>query len=155
MRGLGGLTINVVNSTASGEQLYGNASSFSAEQRLGNGSLWTLRQGKDDSSLETQTWVHPEQNLLLTALTYLGPGGSVNSGTPIELELQLWALGKTSHVRSSAMSTCTLSADKTTSSCSRRYGAPNVTGFVSPWTALGNRGKFTSHPCTFAYDACQ
>ena len=81
-------------------------------------------------------------------------GGSVNSGTLIELELQVWTLGKTSHVRSSATSSCTLSADKTTSSCSRRYGSANVTSFVSPWTTIANRVSRNHEFCISNEELC-
>ena len=142
VRALGGLTINAVNATGAGRQLYGNASSFAAEQRMANGSLWTRRLGADGSSLESQTWIHPEQNLLLTTLTYLGPGGSsLSSGAPIELALQLWTLGKTSHVRSSANSSCAFTGTGHGGSCSRRYSDQLSVGdsYVAPWTALANR----------------
>jgi hypothetical protein len=137
MRGLGGLTLNALNSSGAGRQLYGSASSFVAEQRLANGSLWTMRRGADGSSLETETVIHPELNQLLTTLTYLGPGGTADGGSPLGLELQLWSLGKTSHVRSSANSSCTLSADGKTASCVRHYNpGATTTGYVSVATAL-------------------
>ena len=66
-----------------------------------------------------------------TTLSFGGP-------TPIELEVQLWALGRTSHVRPSAASACALSTAGV-ASCSRRYNTPNTTGFVAPWTALASR----------------
>ena len=132
MRGLGGLTIAVRNSSVAGRALSGlNNTAFLAEQRLANGSLWTERRGKGGAVLTSETLIHPERNLLLTTLSFGGP-------TPIELEVQLWALGRTSHVRPSAASSCALSTAGV-GSCSRRYNAPNVTGFVAPWTALASR----------------
>merc|ERR1719215_1710143 len=143
MRGLGGLTLNALNSSAAGRQLYGDASSFAAEQRLSNGSLWTLRRGADGSSLKTETVIHPEKNELLTTITYAGlpQGGTAGGGgSPLRLELQLWMLGRTSHVRSSVNSSCTLSADGKTASCGRHYNPrTTTTGYVSVATALATR----------------
>ena len=157
MRGLGGLTLNALNSSAAGRQLYGNASSFAVEQRLANGSLWTLRRGADGSSLETETVIHPEANQLLTTLTYLGPGGAADGGSPLGLGLQLWALGKTSHVRSSANSSCTLSADGKTTSCGRHYNpGATTTGYVSVATALATHVVGATPPTrsAVAIEAC-
>ena len=144
MRGLGGLTLNALNSSAAGQQFYGNSSSFAAEQRLANGSLWTLRRGADGSLLETETVIHPAKNELLTTLTYRGTAGG---GSPLWLELQLWSLGKTSHVRSSANSSCMLSADGRTASCGRHYNSrATATGFVSVATALATHVVSTTPP---------
>ena len=162
MRGLGGLTLNALNSSAAGRQLFGGASSFAAEQRLANGSLWTLRRGADGSSLETETVIHPEKNELLTTLTYVGPpggtaGGGGGGGSPLGLELQLWALGKTSHVRSSANSSCTLSADGKTASCGRHYNPrATTTGYVSVSTALATHVVSATPPARSAVvtEAC-
>jgi hypothetical protein len=157
MRGLGGMTLNALNSSAAGRQLYGSASSFVVEQRLANGSLWTLRRGADGSSLETETVIHPEKNELLTTLTYLGPGGAADGGGPLGLELQLWSLGKTSHVRSSANSSCMLSADGKTASCGRHYNPrATTTGYVSVATALATHVVSATQPTrrAVAIEAC-
>lgn len=131
MRGLGGLTLNLKNSTVAGVALSGvNRTIFVAEQRLRNGSLWTERRA-GNSFFRSETIVHPDRNVLLTTLEYSGL-------TAIELELQLWVLGRTSHVRSSVTSSCNMTSTGV-ATCSRRYNPANVTGFVSPWTALGNR----------------
>ena len=123
MRGLGGLTVNVRNSTAAGLALSGiNTTTFVAEQRLANGSLWTERCGGGGSCLRSESIIHPEQNALLTTLSFDGP-------TAIELELQLWVLGRTSHVRPTANSSCTLSTSGVPS-CSRHYNPPGQTSHL-------------------------
>jgi hypothetical protein len=133
MRGLGGLTVNLLNGSALGRLLSMNSTRFAAEQRTHNGSLWTLRCGADGTScVQTETVVHSDENAMLTTIT---------ATATVQMELALWTLGRTSHVRASSTSQCTPSRTVVgAGSCSRRYDQPNTTaGFFQPWTAIGNR----------------
>ena len=148
MRALGGLTINVANSTSAGRELAANGTCFTAEQRMYQGSLWTQRSGLDGSILRTETVIHDNENAILTTVSFQ----SSATAAVVELELALWTLGRSSHVRSSAASAC-MQSDSGLASCYRRFNDPNVT-FFAPWTALGNRVVDATPIRTAVNDSC-
>lgn len=98
---------------------------------MANGTLWTHRQTEDGAFVQTETAIHSDDNAMHTAVTFHSPAATV-----LEVELALWTLGHTSHVRTSSASECVLESGG--ASCSRRFNDPNTTGFFAPWTALGN-----------------
>jgi hypothetical protein len=127
-------TVAVVNTTSAGESLAANTSTFVAQQRLINGSLWTARKGIDGASFITDTIIHPDENIVLTSLTFdhSDPTATIN------LAVQVWTVGHNHHVRTTAASACAVDTNAV-SACSRRYNTPNATaGFFSPWTAIAS-----------------
>lgn len=131
-RVLGGLSIST--------PALASETSFETEQRIENGTLWTRRTAYDGSVvLETETFVDPEKNLVVTEVTMSRSGPESPAAPNEQLEMimisTLFTYGHNRHVRTSTVSACTLE-ERGVPACSRRFHPPNTTGFRAPWTAL-------------------
>ena len=132
VRVLGGLSVAVLGPG------FANDSALETEQRVHNGTLWTRRVARDGGTVETESFVDPEENVLITEVRLTTPPSAATA----TIEATLWAYGRNRHVRTSTHAECTSTgaAGGTTGwvgGCSRRYHALNSTrSFRAPWSAL-------------------
>ena len=138
-RALGGLAL-----TVTGGPLAAEGTRLETEQRMAEGTLWT-RRSANATTLETLTYIHPEQNVLVTDLTFSTPEEPIAApherqlltfSTPeLPLEVALWTSGRNSHVRASTEAACTF-GEGGVPACSRRFHPHGTAGFFAPWSAL-------------------
>ena len=129
-RQLGVLSIAVL-----GESFAPNATRFETEQRIANGTLWTRRVASDGATLETQTYIHPEQNVIVVEVLQTTAAGRP---PPDALEATLVSFGPNRHVKPTTSAACVSeSGPSWSAACSRRYHAKgSASGFRAPWSAL-------------------
>jgi hypothetical protein len=82
MVGLGGLSITGPTTTTP------TFSNFTAEQRIMEATIYTRANTGTGSTLETLTYIHPEENQLVTDLTYTAVGGDPAT---LNLGVTVWA----------------------------------------------------------------
>jgi len=126
VRALGGLSL-----TVTGGPLAKNVTSLETEQRMAQGTLWT-RRSDGTSTLETLSYIHSEQNVIVTDVTF----SSTDPSASLPFETTLWTAGHNTHVRTSTEAVCVTNGTGGVAACSRRFHERGTTAYFAPWSAI-------------------